>query len=157
VCFLAYAKIRELQMSSKEEITIFWETDLTILIKVQQCTEIITQGKTAWVIKSSGVQMTKISVFFIEKGMNGLAEFINWLRLEDRRLGVRVAVGLKMFTFLYRPDRLWVPPSTLGIGKIESRPTESVDAATMKAIVISSVNTDLQIIIDRMTRSWTVV
>jgi hypothetical protein len=37
-------------------------------------------------------------------------------RLDDRRVGVRVPVGPKIFTFLRRPDRLWGPPSFLPNG-----------------------------------------
>jgi hypothetical protein len=36
--------------------------------------------------------------------------------LDDRRVGVRIPVGSRIFTFPQCPDRLWGPPSLLSIG-----------------------------------------
>jgi hypothetical protein len=36
--------------------------------------------------------------------------------LDDRRVGVRVLVESRIFTFPYRPDQLWGPPNLLSIG-----------------------------------------
>jgi hypothetical protein len=36
--------------------------------------------------------------------------------LEERRVGVRVPVGARIFSCLRRPDRLWGPPSLVSIG-----------------------------------------
>jgi hypothetical protein len=33
--------------------------------------------------------------------------------LDDRGVGVRIPVGTRIFTYAYRPDRLWGPPSLL--------------------------------------------
>jgi hypothetical protein len=38
--------------------------------------------------------------------------------LDGRMVGVRVSVGSRIFSTLYRPDRLWGPPDLLSNGHL---------------------------------------
>jgi hypothetical protein len=46
--------------------------------------------------------------------------FVLATRLDDRGVGVRVPVGLKIFTSPHRPDRLWDPPNLVSIVYLEA-------------------------------------
>jgi hypothetical protein len=44
------------------------------------------------------------------------SRYSDWLRADDRGVGVRVPVGYRIFSSPYRPERLWGSPSILRIG-----------------------------------------
>jgi hypothetical protein len=50
------------------------------------------------------------------KGRDNAVGIATGYELDDQGVGVRVPVGARIFTFPYRPDRLWGPHSLLSNG-----------------------------------------
>jgi pyruvate-formate lyase len=63
--------------------------------------------------------LTTISQYINRRSVVGIATGYG---LDDRGVGVRVMVGLKIFTSPSRPDRLWGPPNPLFNGYRELFP-----------------------------------
>jgi hypothetical protein len=47
---------------------------------------------------------------------DSVVSIVNGYGLDDRRVGVLVSVGSRIFSSPHRPDRLWVPASLLSNG-----------------------------------------
>jgi hypothetical protein len=75
---------------------------------------------------SSRIPVEYISVFSFHRCMKGCRDSVVGIatcyRLDDRGVGAQVPVGVRIFTFPNRPDRLWGPPTSYPTGTRGSLP-----------------------------------
>jgi hypothetical protein len=70
-------------------------------------------AKINTIIHQLGAKCQDMEVFMIGSmsSRSSIVGIVSVYRLDDLRVGVRVPVGSRIFTFPYHPDRLWNPPN----------------------------------------------